>query len=420
MCLWHETGATSSVGRHTFTGHHPQLYHAGGRFARSPLVGLGDIISEEGQPCGIIAPLHLNTALEAALLILRSDQSPSLDDAHWNAFVAAHPTGHLLQLSQWGALKTRFGWQAVRLALGQDGELRAGAQLLFRRLPLGRTLAYVPKGPVMDFHDEATATQLWAALHQLARAQRAILLKVEPELPDDPALAERLRGWGFRPSLQTIQPRRTIWVDLTAGETDILARMKSKTRYNVRLAARQGVEVRGGSLDDWDAFYALMQTTGMRDDFGIRSREYYQTAYQLLSGVGLAQFFLASYDGEPVAALLAFVCGDKAVYFAGASSNRHRNRMPNYLLQWEAMRWAKAQGCTVYDLWGIPDEDEATLEAQFTERRDGLWGVYRFKRGFGGQAIRYLGAYDYVYSTLWYRLYMTYVLSRGSSDHPTA
>jgi peptidoglycan pentaglycine glycine transferase (the first glycine) len=350
------------------------------------------------------------------LQILRSDQSPLLDDARWDAFVAAHPAGHLLQLGRWGALKARFGWQAVRLALEQDGQLRAGAQALFRPLPLGRSLAYVPKGPVMAPDDEAAATRLWAALHALARSRRAILLKIEPEWPEDPALAARLRAWGFRPSPQTIQPRRTIWLDLAADEETLLAGMKAKSRYNVRLAARKGVLVRQGAPDDLDAFYTLMQETGARDGFAVHSREYYRAAYQLFAPAGLARLFLAFYGDELLGALMAFACGDKAWYFYGASSEQHRERMPNYLLQWAAMRWARAQGCAAYDLWGVPDEEEATLEAGFTERRDGLWGVYRFKRGFGGQMRRYLGAYDYVYSPLWYKLYAALAARRQPTN----
>jgi lipid II:glycine glycyltransferase (peptidoglycan interpeptide bridge formation enzyme) len=283
---------------------------------------------------------------EIDLHVLRSDQSPHLNDARWDAFVTRHPAGHLLQLCQWGTLKARFGWEAVRLALEQAGELCAGAQVLFRRLPLGRTLAYVPKGPVMDYGDDAAVAQLWDALYQLARSRRAILLKIEPELPDDPALAARLLRWGFRPSPQTVQPRHTIWVDLTPDEGVILARIKSKTRYNVRLAGRKGVQVREGTLDDLDTFYTLVQETGARDGFATHSREYYQIAYQLFVPPGLARLFLAFFEDEPLGALMAFTCSDKAWYFYGASSNRHRNRMPNHLLQWEAMRWAKAQGCT--------------------------------------------------------------------------
>lgn len=346
------------------------------------------------------------------MVILYADGSPPLDDARWDAFVAAHPAGHLLQLSRWGALKARFGWQAARLALEQDGHLRAGAQVLFRPLPLGRTLAYVPKGPLLVPDDEAIARSFWNALHALARSRQAVLLKIEPEWPDDAALAARLRDWGFRPSPQTIQPRRTVWLDLTADEETILARMKSKTRYNVRLAERKGVQVRPGALDDLDTFYALMQETGARDGFAIHSLEYYRAAYQLFVPAGLARLFLAFYGDEPLGALMAFACGDKAWYFYGASSDRQRERMPNYLLQWQAMRWAKSIGCAAYDLWGIPDEEEAALEAQFSARRDGLWGVYRFKRGFGGRAQRYLGAYDAVYSPLWYKLYTALVARR--------
>lgn len=349
--------------------------------------------------------------------ILRSDRAPIIDDARWDAFVTAHPTGHFLQLSRWGALKSRFGWQSVRLALERDDQLCAGAQVLFRRLPLGRTLAYVPKGPVVDFNEDETVTQLWSALHGLARSRRAILLKIEPEVPDDPVLSERLRGWGFRPSPQTIQPRRTIWVDLLDEEEILLARMKSKTRYNVRLAARKGVQVREGTLNDLGTFYTLMQETGVRDGFPVRSQEYYRAAYQLFVPAALARLFLAFYKDEPLGTLMALACGAKAWYFLGASSNRHRDRMPNYLLQWEAMRWAQAQGCGAYDLWGVPDEDEGTLEAQFAERRNGLWGVYRFKRGFGGRVHRYLGAYDHVYSLWWNKLYTALVARRQSTDH---
>ena len=114
---------------------------------------------------------------------------------------------------------------------------------------------------------------------------------------------------------------------------------------------------------------------------------------------------MAEFEGEPIAGLMVFRRGEKAYYFYGASSNQHRNLMATYLIQWEAIRWAKGQGCTSYDLWGIPEADPATLEAEFQQRQDGLWGVYRFKRGFGGQVIQTIGAYDYGYNRLLYRLY---------------
>jgi len=110
---------------------------------------------------------------------------------------------------------------------------------------------------------------------------------------------------------------------------------------------------------------------------------------------------------------MVFALPPRAWYFYGASSNVHREKMPTYLLQWEAMRWAKSQGCTSYDLWGIPDEEEEMLEAEFTHRHDGLWGVYRFKRGFGGRLARSVGAWDRVYSPARYRLYRLVLWARN-------
>jgi peptidoglycan pentaglycine glycine transferase (the first glycine) len=325
--------------------------------------------------------------------------------AAWADRVRAAPNGHLLQSWAWGELKARFGWRVVRLAVGS-----AGAQVLFRTLPLGLgSIAYVPRGPAADFRDETALAALLNGIRLLARTDRAICLKIEPNQEDDPELARRLHALGFRPSPQKVQPRRTILVDLDAEPEEILARMKQKTRYNIRLAGRKGVTVRPGTEDDLPAFYNLMTVTGQRDDFGIHSRAYYEAAHRLLVSTGCGRLFLAEYGGRLLAALVVVAFGDTATYLYGASSEAERQRMPAYLLQWEAMLWAREQGCRAYDLWGVPDEDEATLEAGFTERNDGLWGVYRFKRGFGGRLARTIGAWDLVYAPFRYRLYTAVV-----------
>jgi peptidoglycan pentaglycine glycine transferase (the first glycine) len=345
-------------------------------------------------------------------LALRVHSTSDINESAWNSFAAASPGGHILQSSQWGQLKERFGWQVARLAIEDQGQWLAGAQVLFR--PLGpRTIAYVPKGPVTDWADEEVTRTLLEALHQLCRQRRAILLKIEPDLAEDPALVQRLTALGFRPSPQTIQPRCTILLDLTPDPDDILARMKSKTRYNIRLAGRKGVTVREGTAEDLPGFYRLMRITGQRDDFGIHSESYYQAAHQLFVPQGLARLFLATFEDKVLGGIVAFAFGQRAWYMYGASSDEHRKLMPNYLLQWEAIKWARERGCLTYDLWGIPDEEEAVLEREFTKRSDGLWGVYRFKRGFGGQAVRYLGAYDHVYSPLLYWLYNKLVTWRA-------
>ncbi|RMF35513.1 MAG: peptidoglycan bridge formation glycyltransferase FemA/FemB family protein [Chloroflexi bacterium] len=328
------------------------------------------------------------------------------DEAAWDRFVAVHPQGHILQTTPWARLKARYGWQAVRVPLVQGGRPVAGAQVLLRRLPLGLgTLAYIPRGPVADGTDPRLLAPLWEAIEAAVRAHGAFLLLVEPDWPDAPPFETHLRAAGFRPHPETIQPRRTLVMEIGGDEAQVLAAMKSKTRYNIRLAGRKGVVVRPGSREEVATFYRLMEVTGRRDRFGIHSLDYYQAAYDLFVPRGWATLLMAEYQGEPLAGLMAFALGKRAWYFYGASSNRHRNRMPTYLLQWEAIRWARAKGCTLYDLWGVPDEPLERLEAEFTRRSDGLWGVYRFKRGFGGRLVRTVGTWERVYHPLRYTLF---------------
>jgi peptidoglycan pentaglycine glycine transferase (the first glycine) len=328
--------------------------------------------------------------------------------AEWRAFLQSHPDAHILQTAEWGELKAAFGWRPVRIVSGGFG-----AQLLFRELPLGLTIGYLPK-PVFTTFTAGTDQALkpdesfWEELDSVCRQQRAILLKLEPDswgtpLPDagpDSDLSDRR----FRISPHNIQPPRTIVVDLRGNEEDILTRMKQKCRYNIRLAERKGVKIR--SWNDLEAFHRMVVETGGRDGFGVHSLEYYRRAYDLFHPSGLAELLVAEYDSRPLAALMAFVHGRRAWYLFGASSGHERNLMPTYLLQWEAMRWARSHDSAEYDLWGVPDEDEAALEAGFEARTDGLWGVYRFKRGFGGRVLRASQARDRVYNHLLYRAYL--------------
>jgi lipid II:glycine glycyltransferase (peptidoglycan interpeptide bridge formation enzyme) len=317
---------------------------------------------------------------------------PQLSASAWASFLARHPQAHLLQSESWGNFKGEFGWDPVRI--GND---RVGVQLLFRRIPLGFSIAYIPRGPVGGTLDE-----LLPEIDSLCKVRRAIFLKLEPDGWESVELAQPAPT-GFMLSDVSIQPARTITIDLDEDEDQILARMKQKTRYNVRLAGRKGVEIR--LSDDVQAFHELMVETGGRDGFGIHSQDYYARALDLFGARDQCALLAAFLDDELLAAVMVFAVGNRAWYIYGASSDRKRNTMPAYLLQWEAMRWAKGRGCVEYDLWGVPDADAQALEDQFTERADGLWGVYRFKRGFGGQLRRSPGPWDRVYNPLLYRLY---------------
>jgi len=327
---------------------------------------------------------------------------PIVSLTDWQAFLEHHPEAHLLQTGEWGELKAAFGWRPVRILSGD-----CGAQILFRRLPLGFSVGYVPK-PILSRESLVRGSSLLAELDSVCRRNHAVFLKIEldswdaqPEgLPSESSKTNH----GLRVSPHNIQPPRTIIVDLRGSEEEILARMKQKCRYNVRLAERKGVTVR--AWDDLEGFHYMMTATGGRDGFGVHSLEYYRRAYNLFHPAGLAELLVAEFEGRPLAALMVFARGNRSWYLFGASIDDERNRMPAYLLQWEAMRWARAGGCEEYDLWGVPDEDEANLEARFEARSDGLWGVYRFKRGFGGQVFRAAQALDRVYYPLLYSLYL--------------
>jgi lipid II:glycine glycyltransferase (peptidoglycan interpeptide bridge formation enzyme) len=190
--------------------------------------------------------------------------------------------------------------------------------------------------------------------------------------------------------------------------------MKQKTRYNIRLAIKKEVEVKSSS--NIQEFYEMAKVTSGRDGFGVHSQTYYQKVFDLFGTNGNCALLTAYYDSLPLASLLVIARGEMAYYMYGASSDCERNRMPAYLIQWEAMRWAKQKGCRYYDLWGIPDLDEDELEGSFQHKdsHEGLWGVYRFKRGFGGETWRSIGAWDRVYMKKLYSLYQLVTRWRGT------
>jgi lipid II:glycine glycyltransferase (peptidoglycan interpeptide bridge formation enzyme) len=267
---------------------------------------------------------------------------------------------------------------------------------------------YVPKGPALDYGDAGLLEQVLAHLEGLARQGRALFVKIDPDVqvdtPEGEAVVEMLRRRGWRASGEQIQFRNTMLLDLTRSPDEILAAMKSKWRYNVRLAVRKGVTVRRGTSDDFLLLYEMYAETAVRDGFVIRPKDYYRDAWSAFIEAGLAQPLIAEVEGEPVAMVIIFCFPSTALeagtgrawYMYGASRAAHREKMPNHLLQWEAMGWAREQGCVVYDMWGAPDE---------LDQSDPLWGVYRFKQGFGGQFVRHIGAWDFPVSRLGYWLY---------------
>ncbi len=336
---------------------------------------------------------------------------PIADRREWNEALARFPQGHVLQTYEWGEVKGRWGWQPLRFLFQEGGEVRAAASVLRRPVPpTPFCLLYAPKGPAFDYEDLSLWPRVLDALERLARRQRAIFLKMDPDLRCNGGVEEseleptagavinllKERGWHFSP--EQIQFRNTVLVNLRPSEEELLMAMHSKTRYNIRLAERRGVGVGEAGEDELPQFYQLYAETSARDDFLIRPFAYYQDVWRTFLRGKLGKLFLAYYEEQCLAGLFLFRWGERAWYMYGASSDAERQRMPNHVLQWAAIKWARAQGCITYDLWGAPEAFDES---------DPLWGVYRFKRGFGGQVVRYLGAYDYPVYPLLYRLFST-------------
>ena len=331
-------------------------------------------------------------------------KSDTIDDGTlWDDLLLSLPAPHLLQSWTWGELKASFGWSAKRLTWrDNDGSPVGAGQLLIRssRFGGGLRVAYCPKGPALDWRDENSRIEVLAALVGAARDEGALVLKIDPEVAYEIGAGEavdaELRNSGWRPAQKQAQFRNTLILDLRQDEESLLQGMKQKWRYNVRLSARKGVVVRRGGLDDLDMLYRMYAETALRDGFVIRTRDYYMQAWKSFTERGLAQPLIAEVDGTPVAGQVIYRFGKTGWYLYGMSTNQHREKMPNHLLHWEAVRWAKAQGCEVYDFVGAPDK---------LEESDPMWGVYRFKKGFGGSFVRTIGEWDYVLRPAAYRAY---------------
>ncbi len=329
----------------------------------------------------------------------------------WNTALSQLPYAHILQTWEWGEFKrATTGWQPNRLAWSQNGRLVAMASVGIRSVGPFKVM-YAPKGPALAYEDSALAAAVLDQLQAFARKHGAIWLKIDPDVvaasgvpaesddrhdPVGQALIAELKRRSWRFSADQVQFRNTITLDLSLSESELLAAMGQSTRRKIRVAEREGVTIREGSTADLSLLYQLYQTTGQRDDFLIRPLSYYEAAWRRFIEAGLAMPLIAEADGKAVAAVILFHFGRKCWYFYGMSSNDSRDKQPNYLLQWAAIRWAKANGCDVYDFWGAPDE--------FVES-DRLWGVYQFKRGFHGTVIRHIGAWDYAPNALLYTAY---------------
>jgi peptidoglycan pentaglycine glycine transferase (the first glycine) len=322
------------------------------------------------------------------------------DRQQWNDFVASSVCCNITQSYEWGDLAPALGAESLRVGVVDDtGSLGAVMLILVSRVPvLQQPYFYAPRGPVVDDPDSPAMTVLLNYVKAEARKRHAFMLKIEPSVLDgDMRWLRALERRGFRKNPYAMHVRHEWVLDIRPDEKALLAAMKEKWRYNIRLASRKGITVRRGEgQTDIDTFYRLYETTSERDRFFIHNKAHYESVLHLYSEGDRAVLLLAEYQGKAIAGTIVLRLGHWSWYMFGASSNEERERMPNHLLQWAGIQWAKAHGCWYYNFRGIPDILEEGQE---------LWGVYVFKRGFGGYAMRSLETHDLVYQPLIYEAY---------------
>ncbi|NUP98453.1 MAG: peptidoglycan bridge formation glycyltransferase FemA/FemB family protein [Armatimonadetes bacterium] len=335
------------------------------------------------------------------------------DQATYDAFVGQHELNDFAQAWAWGEVKGRGEWTPRRAGLFRGDELVAAAQVLFRRLPLGRSLAYASRGPIVDLTTSAGASEraaLFDGLEQLCRRERAICLKLDPCLPVGNELFLALCGARPTPGQEGrfggTQPRFVMRLDLRPGLEAVMAGFKADYRTRIRKSERRGVTVRQAeSASDWQAFYNLLLETAERQQFTVRAKSYFDAIAAELTGACRASVLLAEREGRCVGAILCIRYGHTAWYLYGGMNDEGREHYSGYLLQWRAMEWAVEAGCETYDFRGVAPPEAVDSP---------LYGLNRFKSGFGPELVEWVGEYDVVLDRLGYRAF-TSLLPRVKS-----
>jgi len=350
-----------------------------------------------------------------ATTLYKTRETGNVTRTEWDGWLGSSPGGgHVLQGYEWGEFKRRQGWKPVRLVLARDGEVVGlGQFLVYNTAPVPGALMYCPKGPWLPWYDEKAVRAFFGGVRAIAGRIGAHTVKIEPEVLEQQKDVKVLLGdIGFHKARYDLNIKSTLVLDLSRSEEDLLAGMKSRTRYNVRLAARKGVEVVEQKLEKgFGTFYEWMEATSERKEGYVlrRSRAYLRSVMRAMHDVGQGRLFFAEHEGTPLAGMYVFTFGEKYWYMYGASSDEKRNLKPNYILQWEVMRWAKERGLTHYDMVGVPKPEEL-------DESSSLWGVYKFKEGFGGEMVDTIGCFDlpikraraaawYKFEPVYYRMY---------------
>lgn len=333
-----------------------------------------------------------------------------IDGKSWDYFTLQHPEANVLQSWAWGEFQQSLGNKIWRFRVTDNRQIVAQLLAIKLSLGLGKNLIYAPRDLLINksasAHGQHLAmTMIIDKIRAMAPQEKAILLRLDPPITHKDSTAISIyRSLGFMPSKKSIQPPENLIVDISPKEANILARMKPKTRYNIRLAHKKNVQVViSHNPDDIRIFNTLNQETAARNRFRPHSDTYYKKQFKTLGQADLMNLFIAYLDKTPLAAILVAFFGQRATYFHGASSQQHRDVMASYAPHWAAIHTAKEKNCSVYDLGGINDSGNSPAWS----------GITRFKEGFGGQVVRFVGTLELPLNHTWFRLYKLINSLRG-------
>ncbi len=321
------------------------------------------------------------------------------DEEEYTRFLENHERCNFQQSLEWSKVKTNWIKEVI-LAEDSSKKIIGSLMVWIRKIPMFGNIMYSPRGPVCDIHNIEVLKQITEGAKELAKKYKAIVIRIEPDIKtDDTTFRDIMINLGYsirddgKNFKDDIQPRHVFRLDTKdKTEDEIFKNFHQKTRYNVRLATKKGVTVKDGTKEDLKDFHKIMVTTGIRDGFITRSLSYFEKMYDEL-GTEHMKILMAYYDGKPISGVIPIMYGNKTWYLYGASSNEHRNLMPNYLLQWEMIKLAIQRKSDIYDLRGVPGiEDDSN-------------GLYRFKKGFGAEYTEFVGEVYIAFKPLTYKMY---------------
>jgi peptidoglycan pentaglycine glycine transferase (the first glycine) len=321
------------------------------------------------------------------------------EEIDWLKFAKSHPLANIHQTPCWGHFQASIPSRGKYwiIAIYEDGEI-IGGTVLIRHTVKGYAWLYTPRGPLIDYrHPQEQMDSLLEAIAPIAKAEKAVFLRIDPPLEESPKLDN------FHPISYGFQPEHTLIVDISTSESDILKQMKPKGRYNIKVAHKKGVKVQRINPKNAEelelgsqAFYDLMSETTKRDGFHSHNQEYYLNMISSLDCQDQSALYIASYNHQAIAAIIVTYFKDTATYYYGASSNSHRKLMAPYAIHWKAMQDAQTKGYKYYDMFGVAPKGESNHPWQ---------GITQFKSKFGGEYHSYAPAQEYTYKKILHSLY---------------